>query len=97
MSNKSKVLALSGLVLSALSFGGFAADQNAPVTAQKAASQTRVVSFKTLTGLQALNYNLARRHIDLSDRSLIADEKPKVEDNGETVQANAQQDADAVD
>jgi hypothetical protein len=95
MRNNSKVLALSGLVLASLSFGSLAADPSQTVqTAQTTQikevktvttlKMPQVMSFQTLAGMQALQYNLQRRHIDLRNGSLLAEEDQRT--NDQTVQ-----------
>ena len=89
MRNNSKVLALSGLVLASLSFGSLATDQaqtDQTTVVVKEVKEVKTVTtlkmpqvmhFQTLAGMQALQYNLKRRHIDLRNGSLLAEEDQK--------------------
>ncbi len=108
MSNNSKVLALSGLILASLSFGSLAADkaqvvQTTQTTEVKEVNTVstlkmpQVMHFQTLAGMQALQYNLQRRHIDLRNGSLLAEEDKKTDDRTVQITINESNESNADD
>jgi hypothetical protein len=97
MRNNSKVLALSGLVLASLSFGSLADEQAQTVQTTVVIKEVKtvttlkmpqVIRFQTLAGMQALQYNLERRHIDLRTGSLLAEEDTKTDDQTVKIDTN---------